>query len=169
METEAKSLRRFRIRLACSLIVIGILVAVGYAVSPWIKLGINRNESIEGTFFIILKGARPDVGHMAAFWPPQNQLYRNTWFVKYLRGQGGDVVRVDTLQDHFLVYINDVYVGPAFRESESGKELTPIPPGVIPAGKYFVWAPHPRSFDSRYSDIGYIDESDFIGRAIRLF
>jgi signal peptidase I len=39
----------------------------------------------------------------------------------------------------------------------------------IPSGKFFSYTPHKDSFDSRYQEIGLIDEKDIIGTAIVAF
>jgi len=48
-------------------------------------------------------------------------------------------------------------------------ELHPIETGKIPAHKFFAYTPHRDSFDSRYKEIGLIDEKDIIGTAIFAF
>jgi conjugal transfer pilin signal peptidase TrbI len=40
---------------------------------------------------------------------------------------------------------------------------------MIPQGKYFVWTPHIDSYDSRYDEIGLVDERTIIGVAYPLF
>lgn len=47
--------------------------------------------------------------------------------------------------------------------------LHAIPSGVIPSRKFFAYTPHKDSFDSRYQEIGLIDEKDIIGTAILAF
>ena len=41
--------------------------------------------------------------------------------------------------------------------------------GVIPAGHYYVYAPHKDSLDSRYALVGWISEEEIIGRTFSLF
>lgn len=47
--------------------------------------------------------------------------------------------------------------------------LHAIESGKIPAHKFFAYTPHKDSFDSRYQEIGLIDEKDIIGTAILTF
>jgi hypothetical protein len=47
--------------------------------------------------------------------------------------------------------------------------LHAISPGVIPPHQFFAYTPHKDSFDSRYQEIGLIDEKDIIGTAILTF
>ncbi|NBV06282.1 MAG: hypothetical protein EBS06_03480 [Proteobacteria bacterium] len=62
-----------------------------------------------------------------------------------------------------------------FLKSSSGKkygekyELHPIEIDVIPSKKFFAYTPHKDSFDSRYQEIGLIDEKDIIGTAVLTF
>lgn len=44
--------------------------------------------------------------------------------------------------------------------------LHSIEPGIIPEHKFFAYTPHKNSFDSRYKEIGLIDEKNIIGVAI---
>jgi type IV secretory pathway protease TraF len=48
-------------------------------------------------------------------------------------------------------------------------ELHPIRINVIPSKKFFAYTPHKDSFDSRYQEIGLIDEKDIIGTAVLTF
>jgi conjugal transfer pilin signal peptidase TrbI len=43
------------------------------------------------------------------------------------------------------------------------------PTGILPAGRYYVRAPHPDSLDSRYWLTGWISDAQIIGRAYALF
>ncbi len=47
--------------------------------------------------------------------------------------------------------------------------LHAIEPSKIPAHKFFAYTPHKDSFDSRYQEIGLIDEKDIIGTAVLTF
>lgn len=47
--------------------------------------------------------------------------------------------------------------------------LHAIESGKIPAHKFFAYTPHKDSFDSRYQEIGLIDEKDIIGTAVLTF
>ena len=47
--------------------------------------------------------------------------------------------------------------------------LLPIEPGIIPPHKFFAYTPHKDSLDSRYQDLGLVDEKDIIGTAIATF
>jgi type IV secretory pathway protease TraF len=47
--------------------------------------------------------------------------------------------------------------------------LHAIESGKIPSRKFFAYTPHKDSYDSRYQEIGLIDEKDIIGTAILTF
>jgi type IV secretory pathway protease TraF len=47
--------------------------------------------------------------------------------------------------------------------------LHAIESGKIPPHKFFAYTPHKDSFDSRYKEIGLIDEKDIIGTAVLTF
>jgi conjugal transfer pilin signal peptidase TrbI len=55
----------------------------------------------------------------------------------------------------------------AYEKDTKGRTLPIIEPQVIPKGKYFVFSPAKRSYDSRYW--GLVDESWIIGKAHPLF
>lgn len=76
---------------------------------------------------------------------------------------GDEVTREDN-----RFYINGEYIGTTKYRSRTGEPLRPGPIGVIPDGHYFVWTPHPDSYDSRYEDIGWISKDRIIGCAVRL-
>lgn len=159
---------RFRRVFGRFLVVLGCVAGVLYTLSPWVKIGIKGTDSIEGRLFVIVKGQLPTRDGLVAFWPPENRFYQNIWFVKHLKGLPGDVVTTEGGEGRSFL-INGQFVGTAKAFSLSGQPLEPGPTGVIPVGQYFVWTPHERSFDSRYKDIGWINESNLIGTAYRIF
>jgi conjugal transfer pilin signal peptidase TrbI len=161
---ERRRLRRFRTNLFRWLCGLGFVVLLGWGVSPFVKLGFNATDSVDGTVFLIVKDSVPPKGGLVAFWPPENDFYHNIWFVKYLKGVPGD--RVDWQER--LFFINGESIGIAKPASRNGVALRPSEGGVIPKGFYFVWTPHADSFDSRYEPIGWIPRHRLIGRAFRL-
>lgn len=158
--------RNFGRWLLLTLALIVSIQLVSLACSPRIRLGINGTESLPGMLYLVLKDQRPQArGDLVAFHPPKNRFYPpGMLFIKRAIGFPGDAISRKG-QDF---YVNDVYVGTAKGLSRSGLSLTPGPTGVIPIGKYFVWTPHPESYDSRYEDIAWISQDRIIGRAVRL-
>ncbi|EJG1004445.1 S26 family signal peptidase [Vibrio parahaemolyticus] len=157
-------LKRFRKNLFRWLCGIVFIVLLGWGASPFVKIGFNGTNSVDGYMFLIVKGVVPETGELVAFWPPENDFYQNIWFVKYMKGAAGDEI-VRTGQSF---YINGEYIGDAKTESNGGVVLQPSNSGVLPQGYYFVWTPHEDSFDSRYEQIGWIPEKSIIGRAFRI-
>ncbi len=160
-------IRRFKRWLGLTLAIIALIWLISMACSPWIRLGINGTESLPGLFYLVLKNEVPETrGDLIAFYPPENRFYpEEMFFIKKAIGFPGDAVTRNGVD----FYINNDYVGTAKTHSHSGSLLQPGPTGVIPEGKYFVWTPHPDSYDSRYEDIGWISKDRIIGRAVRLF
>ena len=147
--------------------VIGALWLVGLSLSPWIRIGINVTDSLPGWLFLVVKTERPRQGDFIAFYPPADRRFYK-WdgavFVKVAAGTGGD--RVTWIGRTF--FINGRPMGTAKTQATTGEPLSTSAAGVIPAGHYFVWTPHPDSYDSRYSDIGWIAPDRVIGRAVPL-
>jgi len=162
-----EKLRRFVSWSMLTVALIASLEVLSMALSPWFRIGINGTESLPGALYLVIKNEIPEApGDLIAFYPPHNRFYPSgMFFIKKVRGMPGDVVR----RRGGDFYINDTYVGAAKTRSHSGSPLQPGPTGVIPKGQYFVWTPHPDSYDSRYEDIGWISEDRVIGRAVRLF
>ena len=161
---------RFRTQLTFHLarwrLVYGLIASVALAFHTRYAIGVNVTASLPYRVFIIDKGERPARGHYVAFrWPGGGAYAAGVTFVKQIAGAPGDVVtRVG--RDFF---VNGVPVGLAKPMSRSGQRLEPGPTGMLPAGRYYVRAPHPDSLDSRYALLGWISESQIIGRAYVLF
>lgn len=134
--------------------------------SPWIRIGLNATESLPGWVYVVVKHQLPrSRTERVAFWPPANPAYPpSMWFIKIARGLPGDRV---TRQGQAF-FVEGAFVGRAKPWARNGRVLPPGPEGVLPAGQYFVWTPHPESYDSRYADIGWIAQGRLIGRAYRL-
>lgn len=163
---HGQKIRRFKRWLVLAIGVLVMLWLASITLSPWYRLGINGTDSLPGVLYLVLKEQYPETpGDLFAFHPPKNRFYRDSmFFIKKTIGMPGDeVTRED---DRF--YINGEYVGTAKHHSSTGELLMPGPVGVIPDGHYFVWTPHPDSYDSRYEDISWISKDRIIGRAFRL-
>jgi hypothetical protein len=61
------------------------------------------------------------------------------------------------------------FAGQAKTIGLDGQALQPGPTGVLPAGRFYVYAPHTDSLDSRYAPTGWIHQRQIIGRAHALF
>jgi len=134
--------------------------------SQRIIVSINTMTSLPQAAFLVLKGKPVLRGEYVAFNPPPNPLYTSQKpFIKIVGGVPGD--RVSAKNSQF--YINGKFIGLAKPISSKGYPLKTGPTGVLPKDEYFVYAPNPNSFDSRYEAMGWINKSRFIGRAYPVF
>ncbi|MEO0608403.1 MAG: S26 family signal peptidase [Pseudomonadota bacterium] len=123
---------------------------------------INQTQSLPNWIFIVDKGVPPQRGDMVAFTPGPNPYYpENLPFVKIVRGVSGDAVSIEGVE----VAVNGERLGAIKSLTGANPNVTAIDPGTIPNGQYFVWSPSPDSFDSRYKEIGYVEDIRIIGRA----
>jgi conjugal transfer pilin signal peptidase TrbI len=131
-----------------------------------IIFSINTTTSLPQAAFLIIKGKPVTRRQYVAFDPPQNPLYTSHKpFIKIVGGIPGDTV--SRLKTQYA--INGHFMGLAKPISSKGVLLKPGPTGVLPKDEYFVYAPNPNSFDSRYQAMGWINKSRFIGRAYPVF
>lgn len=147
-----------------------LLVAVT-AFGRYFTVTINISNSLPGTLFIVQKGDMPRQGDLAAFLYAGGAVYpRNTLFLKRLTGVPGSVVAAKDAGDGFRDYFLDgKLVGRAKPRSKGGVPLEPGPEGVIPPGHYYMAAPNPDSLDSRYAVVGWVGDSQIVGKAIEVF
>jgi conjugal transfer pilin signal peptidase TrbI len=135
-------------------------------IGPHFMLAVNESNSLPQTFFLVVKGAKVKVGDDVAFYPPDNPLYGSKYpFLKIVGGVPGDVV--SRVGREF--FVNGQDKGWAYRKAHNGKVLNLGPTGVLGRDEYYVYTPHPKSYDSRYKSIGWIKASHIVGRAYPLF
>lgn len=159
----------FRERLVRGVEYLCVVVALLWVVSDHFRLAFNWTDSVPGSVFLIVKDTKPKKGELAAFNIPENDFYRNIWFTKYVAGVEGDVFSTAEKDGFLHIYLNNKDMGIVKRKSRNGVELEPVTDGVVPKGHFFMWTPHVHSFDSRYAQIGLINEKNIIGSAINLF
>jgi conjugal transfer pilin signal peptidase TrbI len=159
----------FRGRLVRAFEYLCVVVAFLWVISDHYKIAFNWTDSVPGSVFLIIKDTKPKKGELAAFNIPENDFYRNIWFTKYVAGVEGDVFSTAEKDGFLHIYLNDKDMGKIKRKSRNGIDLEPVTRGVIPEGYYFMWTPHIHSFDSRYAQIGLINEKYIIGSAVNLF
>ena len=161
---------RFRLRAAAHLRRWGLAYPATLAGALWFHshyaLGLNATHSLPGTLYLIERGAPPQRGEHVAFrWAGGGPYPAGVTFIKVLAGQPGDTV---TREDATFV-VAGTTLGPAKPTSRRGEPLEPGPTGTLPEGRYFVFAPHPDSLDSRYALTGWIAREQIIGRARAIF
>lgn len=76
-------------------------------------------------------------------------------FAKRLLGMPGDLLS----QEQFKAL-------PLLERTKGGDPLTPLKANIVPAGYVFVAGDHPRSFDSRYEEFGFVPLDKIWGKAI---
>lgn len=130
------------------------------------QLSWNTTDSLPQKLFIIKIGTLPAKNDYAMFYAPSTSYFnKKDTLIKKVIGISGDIVT----QKGQGFYINGQKIGVAKTHSLKGRPLQSGPTGTIPRGKYFVWTPHLDSYDSRYEEIGWIDESAMVGTAYPLF
>lgn len=163
--SESIKLMRGRRRVALMILLSMLLVVLQVLAWPFYRLSFNTSESLPGYLYFVHVGEMPAKGDYVAVRPPQNRFFPG-WlgFLKRVRGVAGDVVE----ERGRRFFVNGEELAYAKPQSLKGVPLQVGPVGVLPPGYYWVWTPHPDSFDSRYADVGWINQSRVIGRAIRL-
>lgn len=169
MVSIKKLLPLFAIAAALAASISMIVIAL---CSPWYV--INIDESLPGVLYEIERGEFPTRDQVAGIRIPENPYYpTGAPFLKIIRGMPGDtvtdVVTDSTAMEGRQFFINGVSVGQAKQKTKKGNPLTPGPTGVIPADHYFIWTPHPDSYDSRYGEVGWIAAEHMLGTARKVF
>lgn len=164
MSPATKSrLKRWLVRGLISMFVAGVFFSWA---SYYYSFSFNLTNSLKGTVYFVKKLEMPKKGELIAFNIPNNPFYKkDMMFIKIVGGVSGD--KVTRRGDYY--YVNGKRVGPWHASATSGQALTKGPTGVIPQDHYFVYTPHPRSFDSRYGRIGWIHKLKVVGTAVEIF
>lgn len=141
------------------------------AFSRYFILTINVSDSLPGKVFLVQKGSKPQRGELAAFRYGGGGPYeQGVLFLKRALGtQGSQVVARDSGEGFREYFVDGQSVGRAKPFSKTGMPLQAGPTGTIPFGHYYMMAPNPDSLDSRYSLVGWVSESQLVGRAIAIF
>lgn len=148
--------------LAVSMFALSIMIPRNY------ELVLNHSESLPLHAVIIKKGELPTKLDQAfVFFVRDNPIYQNqeVKFIKLLGGKEGDEVKINDRD----FSVNEKFIGTAKTHSLKGEPLAMARSGVIPPHKFFAYTNHVDSFDSRYNEIGLIDEKDIIGTAVFAF
>jgi conjugal transfer pilin signal peptidase TrbI len=129
---------------------------------------INHSESLPIHFVLIEKGQIPTkLNQIFVFKVRNNPHYKmqEMNFIKLVGGFAGD--KIETNGRDF--YVRGKFIGTAKTQSLKGLPLEMSKMGTIPEHTFFAYTPHIDSFDSRYQDLGLIDEKDIIGTAVFAF
>jgi len=152
-------------RMLVVLGIIGICLNITRKLGEDYVLGVNVSNSLPWHIFLIEKNTKVKRGDYVAFHSLKNSILDGkVILIKKIVGVAGD--RVEEKRRHY--YINDQDYGFSHELTQKGTALHLGPTGIIPFEKYYVSAPNPLSFDSRYAELGWIGESQMIGKAYPL-
>ncbi len=128
----------------------------------------SYTDSLPHHYFVQLPKIKPQKGDLTIVY---NGFYKGR-IIKRIIGTAGDQISADAQGN---IFINQEKVGKARERTEfcaaqtDGKDtitLTAIKSQVIPEGRVFLHSPHPKSFDSRYNEVGLVPVSDLEGLII---
>ena len=126
----------------------------------------NTTNSLPQKLFIIKIAELPVKNDYIMFYAPiTSTLKQKDTIIKKVVGISVDIVT----KEGQAFYIDGKKMAVAKTHSLKGRPLQTGTVGMIPKGKYFAWTPHIDSYDSRYDEIGLIDERTIIGVAYPLF
>ena len=144
--------------LAAFAVVAGLFVLVAS------RVHVNSSWSDDAWGYLLLPMGAPRSGDVVIFDPPEN-LRAQAPYLKRVVGLPGDAVSVDAAGE---VSLNGEAVGRAKPRALDGRTLVPIAPVVIPPDRYFLFADHADSHDSRYAEVGLVPRDRMLGRAVAL-
>ena len=147
-----------------------LIAAAGFVFSHYYWLRFTLTESMPWHLVLVEKAPPPPGslkrGDLVAWRWPGGLIYpEGAVFLKVVKGLPGDRVSVSGRD----FYVNGKYVGRAKMLSRYGHTLAASRPGVVPAGYYYLFAPHRDSLDSRYAATGYVAHERILGRAYGVF
>ena len=144
-------------------------LAVGamFALAERYQLALNVTPSLPGHVYLIDRKDKTPVKDGLIAFRVQNAapLPDNITVVKIVKGLPGDEITVIDRS----VYVNGRFLAWAKPQAMSGEPLVAIPSQTIGKDSFYVYAPHPDSFDSRYAKLGLIDSRQIVGTARELF
>lgn len=149
--------------------ILGILgaifgIIITYFLYPKIpyRIGLIDTPSIYKKIVIyrLEKPGKIERDKLYIFLFPYNTKYykKGELFIKYAKCLPGDKLEVKGLK----YYCNGKYFATAKKTDSKGVPVKHfVYNGIVPAGKVFMYAPHPRSYDSRYW--GFLDTDKITG------
>lgn len=158
--------KRSRI-LRLKMIVISLIISVLYVfLESRIGFVKTLTPSLPYRYFIIVKRSAecktvPKKNRYVYFCKKDAPLT----VVKQVKGLPGSTLRYDHQGN---LWVDDFCVGKPRYHSSHGVILKPIPAGIVPSGFVFGYAPHEKSFDSRYENFGLIPISSIKGVGVAI-
>ena len=129
------------------------------------EIVVNYSESLPYKFVIIDKSKKPTKkGQIAVFYVLNNKelAVEKIKFIKIYGGSEGSEI----LLKNNKIFVDDFLIGEVKEKSKKNQKLTAIQSQIISKQKYFFYSLHQDSFDSRYQEIGLIDEKNIVGTVI---
>lgn len=119
----------------------------------------STTHSMPEHYFVHFPHVKPKRGDITLVY---NSFYQGN-LIKRIIGVEGDKISYDK---HGEVWVGNKRVGTVYPTTRDGRSLKSIQPMIIPKGYVFLYAPHPRSFDSRYAEVGLAHRHLLQGRLI---
>ena len=169
MSAKAKSGGGLEPRQRTYLFIIAAVLLIStrsYVSEHFPKIIFSESESLEKSVFIV-RQASGDIerGDYVTFRIHENPFMDQVSVTKIVKGLPGDEI---TIVDRWI-YVAGEKVGRAKDKTRAGLDLTPIEPGFISEGQYFVAGTHVDSYDSRYQSFGLISSRQIGGKAEPIF
>jgi conjugal transfer pilin signal peptidase TrbI len=119
----------------------------------------STTHSMPEHYFVHFPHLKPKRGDITLVY---NSFYQGN-LIKRIIGEEGDKIAYDQKGE---LWVGNKHVGHVYPDTRDGRPLRPIPTLIIPKGYVFLYAPHPRSFDSRYMEVGLVHRHQLQGRLI---
>jgi conjugal transfer pilin signal peptidase TrbI len=147
-----REIRKVIFAFCCVFLGIGML-------SHYIHIVVNRTPSVPYKVFLHFTRETPQKGDYTLIF---NSFYGGL-MIKKIMGKDGDSI---TFDPHNNLYVGEKKIGKLYLHTSHKKPLHPIEKQIIPKDFVFVYAPHKKSFDSRYKEVGLIHKKDLHGLLI---
>lgn len=123
----------------------------------------SPTDSLPEHYFVQLSKVTPKKGDLTIVY---NGFYKGK-IIKRIIGIQGDQITRDANSN---IFINQQKVGRAksYTDLKTGLTLTAINPQTIPEGRVFLFSSHPKSFDSRYQEVGLVRVEDLEGKVLAI-
>lgn len=120
----------------------------------------NTSESMPYKIFLYFPKITPKKGDITV------TFFDGKYLIKQIIGEQDDDVYYDFLEN---IHVGHFNVGPLQKEDSHKKKIEGIDEQTIKENFVFLYAPHVRSFDSRYKNFGLVHKNKLQGKAIPLF
>jgi hypothetical protein len=147
-----------------SLLVCSLLGSLGWLLSSQTMILCNDSPSHESHYFLVLRHRKPNLGDLVV----ANSPFLPGKVIKTVLAKGNTSLVLKNLPVRDLPIRDNSPDRFVFQsKTRDGRVLTPIATEfiTIPPGFCFLYSSHPRSFDSRYREMGLVKETDLLGVA----